>query len=598
MAFPTIPTAAAGRVLTTTGLTCASGQTFGDLSSLTKNAGDLLIAIVLIYDGNSTNAEFSSWGGGFTEFGDFASTTGVSIGCAYKFSTGSETGTFTVTSSDTSTNDYATILLSIPGAHASAAPEAGGYATGTNSNADPGSITPSWGSDDNLWIAVCGVGETSTAGSFTGVIGVPSGYSDEAASGISADVVGGIEGSAAFLQNAAASEDPATFNTDTSNARWGAITIAVRPAAAGISASLTQTDATDTTSVASTLAIAGALSQSEAVDTSSAAAGVGIAASVSQAEAADTISSAAGAAPLTADADITEDADTVTATAANAIAASASVSEDADTVSAAATAAIAASCSQAEDADTISAAATLATAASVSATEDADTVSAAATLAIAASAAVTEDADTISSSGGTPALVADVAVTEDADSISADASLAVAASLAQSEEADTVSGAATLEIGASVSGAEAADTASASATLAIAASLAQSDGTDSSTSAAALAIAASSSVTEDADTISAAMDSGAPRTATLDIAEDGDSISASATIPSSDTDVSLPGPPTLERRRRRVRQRVADEWPITAKLHVVEQGDGCVAGATMGPTWQARQAVARLLLAA
>lgn len=231
MAFPTIPTAAAGRVLTTTGTTCASGQTFGDLSSLTKNSGDLLIAIVFIYDGNSTNAEFSSWGGGFTEFGDFATTTTVSIGCAYKWSTGSETGTFTVTSADTSTNDYATILLSIPGAHASTPPEAGGYANGTNAAADPGSLNPSgWGTEDTLWIAVAGIGETSTSGTFTGATGAPSTYSDYADTGISADVVGGMEGAVAFLQSAAASVDPGTFTSDTSNSRWGAITIAVRPA--------------------------------------------------------------------------------------------------------------------------------------------------------------------------------------------------------------------------------------------------------------------------------------------------------------------------------------------------------------------------------
>lgn len=233
MAFPTIPTVAAGRVLTTVGTTCASGQTFPNLSSLTKNSGDLLIAIVAIYDGNSTDAEFSSWGGGFTEFGDFATTTSLSIGCAYKWSTGSETGTFTVTSADTSTNDYATILLSIPGAHATTPPEAGGYASGTAAAADPGSLNPSgWDVEDTLWIAVAGCGETSTAGAFTGLASAPSTFSDYADTGISADAVGGIEAAVAFLQSAAASVDPGTFGTDTSNTNWGAITIAVRPAPA------------------------------------------------------------------------------------------------------------------------------------------------------------------------------------------------------------------------------------------------------------------------------------------------------------------------------------------------------------------------------
>ena len=230
MAFPTIPTSAGGRVLSQLATSPSGTHTSPSLSSLTKNAGDLLIAIVSIYDGNSTNAEFSSWGGSFTEFGDFAGTTDLSIGVAYKWSTGSETGTFTVTSADTSTNDSCFILLSIAGAHASTPPEAGGYAVGTNSNADSGSLNPSgWDVEDTLWISAVGIGETSTAGAFQGIIGGPSGWSDLYESGISEDAVGGIEGGVAFLQSAVASVDPPAFNTDTSNARWGAITIAVRP---------------------------------------------------------------------------------------------------------------------------------------------------------------------------------------------------------------------------------------------------------------------------------------------------------------------------------------------------------------------------------
>lgn len=233
MAFPTIPTG--GRVVTGVDTAGGATKTFPSLTGLTKNAGDLLIAICLEYDGNSTNAEFSAWGASFLEFGDFATTTTLSIGCAYKFSTGSETGTFTVTTADASTNDSAFILLSIAGAHASTPPESGGYATGVNSNADSGTLNPSgWDTEDTLWISVAGVGETATGGAFQGIIGGPTGYSDLAVTGISADVVGGIDGGAAFLQSAVASEDPPAYNTDTSNSRWGAITIAIRPAAAAV----------------------------------------------------------------------------------------------------------------------------------------------------------------------------------------------------------------------------------------------------------------------------------------------------------------------------------------------------------------------------
>lgn len=209
----------------------AGTHTSPNLSSLTKNLGDLLIAIVITYDGNSTNAEFSGWGGSFTEFGDFATTTTMGIGCAYKWSSGSETGTFTVTSADTSANDSAFFLLSIPGAHGSTPPEAGSYATGTAAAADPASFNPAgWGTEDTLWIAVGGSGEDSLTGSYTGIASGPANYTDYADSGMSADAVGAVEGAVAFRQLNAASEDVGTFSVDTSNARNAALVIAVRPA--------------------------------------------------------------------------------------------------------------------------------------------------------------------------------------------------------------------------------------------------------------------------------------------------------------------------------------------------------------------------------
>lgn len=231
MTFPTIPTVAGGRVLSVLATSPSGTHTSPNLSSLTKNAGDLLIAIVIIYDGNSTNAEFSAWGGGFTEFADQAGTATMGIGCAYKFSTGSETGTFTVTSADTSTSDSAFFLLSIAGAHSVTPPESGTMAVGTSAAADPGSFNPTgWDAEDTLWIAVGGSGENSLTGSYTGIASAPANYSDYADSGISADAIGGVEGAVSFRQLNAASEDVGTYSVDTSNARNAALVIAVRPA--------------------------------------------------------------------------------------------------------------------------------------------------------------------------------------------------------------------------------------------------------------------------------------------------------------------------------------------------------------------------------
>jgi hypothetical protein len=128
-----------------------------------------------------------------------------------------------------SANDSCFILLAIAGAHDTTPPEAGTMATGTAP--DCGSLNPAgWGAEDTLWIAVGGSGEDNTTGSYTGIGTAPANYTGQADSGISADAAGGIEGSVAFRQLNAASEDPGTWSMDTSNARGSALLIAVRPA--------------------------------------------------------------------------------------------------------------------------------------------------------------------------------------------------------------------------------------------------------------------------------------------------------------------------------------------------------------------------------
>jgi len=230
VAFPTIPTVAAGRVLTVNQADTSATRTFPNLSSLTKNSGDLLIAIIVSY-GSSTTPALSSWGGGFTEFHDSGSASTMLMGAAYKWSDGTETGTFTVTQAATIDGHASMILLSIPGAHASTPPEAGSRASNTTAAADPAAFDPAgWDAEDTLWIAVGGSGESSITGLFTGIASAPTSYTDYKGSGISADVVGGTEGAVAFRQLNAASENVGVFSVDTSNARNASVVIAVRPA--------------------------------------------------------------------------------------------------------------------------------------------------------------------------------------------------------------------------------------------------------------------------------------------------------------------------------------------------------------------------------
>lgn len=229
MAFPDIPTAAGSRVLTAVQANTTASRTFPNQSSLTKNAGDLIIAICWGYQ-TSAGTPFTL-AGGFTQLVNSAGTSLMCVAVGYKWSTGSESGTFSWTQAATVTGHAAMILMSISGADGSTAPEATAKANGTTSAADPASLSPSWGADDTLWIVTRGAGETSTSGTFTALSTPPTNYSDSVQTGISGDVVGGVEAGVAFRQLNAASEDVGPGTCDTSNARNSALVIAVRPPA-------------------------------------------------------------------------------------------------------------------------------------------------------------------------------------------------------------------------------------------------------------------------------------------------------------------------------------------------------------------------------
>lgn len=231
MAFPTIPTVAASRILTANQADTTATRTFPSLTGLTKNSGDLLIAIVVGYQTSGSPA-FSSWGGGFTEFLNVSAGSNMCVGAAYKWSTGSETGTFSVTQAATITGHASLMLLSIAGAHPSSPPEVTGLATGTSAAANPAALTPSWGAADNLWISLVGDGMTSGTGSWTGTGSTPpTSYGSWADSNTTDNsVVGQTEVGVSFRQLNAASEDVGTAGgVDVSNARNVAVAIAVRP---------------------------------------------------------------------------------------------------------------------------------------------------------------------------------------------------------------------------------------------------------------------------------------------------------------------------------------------------------------------------------
>jgi hypothetical protein len=234
MAFPTIPTAGANTLLFSVTAAAGTTHTFPSLTTLDNANGDLLIAVIALYQASATGNTFGTWGGSFTEFGDSSSATNpsVAMGAAYKISNGTETGTFTVTSSIS--GRAAMALMSVKNWHGTTVPEIAFSAATTTTAHDPPSLDPSgWGSEDTLWVAVAGSGQTSLTGSWTGIGSAPTNYTDYGESAIAGgDVVGAAQIAVAFRQLAAASDDPGAFTTDTSPEIERAATIAVRPAAA------------------------------------------------------------------------------------------------------------------------------------------------------------------------------------------------------------------------------------------------------------------------------------------------------------------------------------------------------------------------------
>lgn len=233
MAFPTTPTVAANTLLSSTTSPASLTHTFPSLTTLAPQAGDLIIAICVQYQGGTLNAEFSSWGASLSELLDDALGSGTgngALGIARKTASGSESGTFTVTSAHSFKS--ANILMRIPAGtwHGTTIPETTVAARAAGAVADPAALSPSWGADDTLWVAIGGQTETSTTGNPPTLDASPTNYSGDLIVARAADAVGDITAGVGFRQLNASSEDVGTWTA--SNALRGngiAAVIAVRP---------------------------------------------------------------------------------------------------------------------------------------------------------------------------------------------------------------------------------------------------------------------------------------------------------------------------------------------------------------------------------
>lgn len=113
---------------------------------------------------------------------------------------------------------------------------------GASSNPDAPSLSPSWGSEDNLWFAIYAADD----GSNSVATAYPTNFSGNQHTGGAGGGSGAGYGTSS-RENAASSEDPGTY-TLTGSQEWAIATIAIRPAAAGGTVNnVTKTDTLEVT---------------------------------------------------------------------------------------------------------------------------------------------------------------------------------------------------------------------------------------------------------------------------------------------------------------------------------------------------------------
>ena len=226
MAFPTIQTAD-----TKNGVQTSNSTSWTITYPTNIASGDLLLLFVG-YDGSGLPSA-SGW--------TVMRRPGAAASCAAigRIADGTETGTFTLTMPNEMggwrvfriTGWFGSGLSTdaAGGNDGDGVAAASGNTGSPSTTPDPPSLDPTnWATEDTLWFATCGVDTSRTISAYP--------YADNN----SADVSGGAGGATLGVcttTSAVSSLDPGTFTISNSD-DWVAITVAVRPAAVGVPASL------------------------------------------------------------------------------------------------------------------------------------------------------------------------------------------------------------------------------------------------------------------------------------------------------------------------------------------------------------------------
>lgn len=208
----TFPTIAATANNTTSATTSHTVNLDASISS-----GDLLLVWFVVDGVETTTWPDASWLPLVDSIGA-QHTTDV----FYRDATGSEGSTITVTTGGS--QNSSSLYWRIPAAawHGTTPPEAAS-GTANNNSPDPPNLAPSWGAEDNLYIAGCGYNDGRTT-----VSGYSTNYTDNQTN-IQDGAAGGVGVGVASRDLNATSDNPGTMSLSAAE-NHSAFTIAVRPA--------------------------------------------------------------------------------------------------------------------------------------------------------------------------------------------------------------------------------------------------------------------------------------------------------------------------------------------------------------------------------
>lgn len=200
-------------------------------ATVSASSGDLII-MVFVNDGGDNHTTPSGW----TRL-DSNNGLSVELGTYYLVATGSETGNVVTDETDFDITDeqYCCHVIKIPAAewHGTTAPVAlearGDALPSPGTLIDPPSISPAWGAETgNIWIVAGGRDDDD------GITDASANYSANFTRTASNTGAGTCEIGTSWRTTNGATEDPGVWDHPLGSEEWLAVTIAVRPAAAGV----------------------------------------------------------------------------------------------------------------------------------------------------------------------------------------------------------------------------------------------------------------------------------------------------------------------------------------------------------------------------